>query len=111
MFWLRFSDPAADVPPEQRLQKVFAEVQGGNRIVLTSEHVRRLRILLHPRMVDFQKDVTVVANGTVVFQGMVVPDLAGMLTLVREFDDRGRVFHAAIDVAIADDRQVPEPRL
>jgi dienelactone hydrolase len=55
MFWLRFSDPAADVPPEQRLQKVFAEVQGGNRIVLTSEHVRRLRVHLHPRMVDFQQ--------------------------------------------------------
>lgn len=111
MFWLRFFDPAADAPPEQRLQKVFAELQGGNRIVLTSEHVRRLRLHLHPRMVDFQQDVTVVANDTVVFQGKVVPDLAGMLTLVREFDDRGRVFHAAIDVTIADDRQVPEPRL
>ena len=111
MFWLRFFEPAADVPAERRLQKVFAEVQGGNRIELVCEHVRRLRIHLHPRMVDFQRDVTIVANGTVVFQGKITPDLAGMLTLVREFADRGRVFHAAIDVAIADDQPVPEPRL
>ena len=30
--------------------------------------------------------------------------------LVREFDDRGRVFHAAVDVAIEGDQPVPEPR-
>lgn len=64
-----------------------------------------------PSLVDLQKDVTVVANGTVVFQGKVAPDLAGMLAPVREFDDRGRVFHAAIDVVIVDDEPVPEPRL
>jgi len=110
MFWLRFFEPAADVPAEKRLQRVLAEVQDGNRIEITSENVRRLRVHLHPRMVDFGKDVTIVANGKVVFAGRVAADLATMLRLVREFDDRGRVFHAAVDVTIDGDLAVPEPR-
>jgi hypothetical protein len=61
-------------------------------------------------MVDFDRDVTIVANGKVVFAGRVVPDLATMLELVREFDDRGRVFHVAVDLAIDGDQPVPEPR-
>jgi hypothetical protein len=32
-----------------------------------------------------------------------------MLALVREYDDRDRIFHAAVDVRIATDRSVPEP--
>lgn len=110
MHWLRFSEPGADVPADQRLQKVFAEVKDGNRIEIVGEHVRKLRIHLHPKMVDFAKDVTIVANGKVVFAGRVAPDLATMLLLAREFDDRGRVFHAAIDVVVDGDRAVPEPR-
>ncbi len=110
MFWLRFFEPAADVPAEKRLQKALGEVKDGNRIEITSENVRRLRVYLHPRMVDFGKDVTIVANGKVVFAGRVAADLATMLQLVREFDDRGRVFHAAVDVAIDGDQAVPEPR-
>lgn len=110
MFWLRFSEPAADVPADKRLQKAFGEVKAGNRIELTCENVRRLRVYLHPKMVDFAKEVTIVANGETVFAGRVAPDLGTMLRLVREYDDRGRVFHAAVDVAIAGDRAVPEPR-
>ena len=42
-------------------------------------------------------------NGAQLFTGRVRPDLGTMLCLAREFDDRGRVFHAAIDI------EVPEP--
>jgi hypothetical protein len=110
MFWLRFSPPADDVPAERRLQKAYAAVLPGNRIELVTEHVRRLRVLLHPSMVDFAKDVTITANDKVVFVGKVTPDLGTLLTLVREYDDRGRVFHAAVDITIDGDRSVPEPR-
>lgn len=108
--WLRFQDLPEGTPPERAVQRVFAEVKPGNRIELTCEHVRSLRILLHPRLVDFTAPVTIVANGKVAFAAKVAADLATMLRLVREYDDRGRVFHAAIDVAIEGDRDVPEPR-
>ena len=52
-----------------------------------------------------------VANGKTVFNGKVTPDLKTMLELVREFDDRGRIFYAAIDVDIPTDTAVmPEPQ-
>ena len=41
---------------------------------------------------------------------MVEPDMKTMLELVREFDDRGRILYAAVDVEIADDAEVPEPK-
>ena len=110
MFWLRFHDVAKDTPPERHLQWVHGEVKDGNRIELTTKHVAKLRVFLHPRMVDLQKPVTITANGKQVFSGLVAPDLGMMLELVREFADRGRVFHAVVDVGIDGDRDVPEPR-
>ncbi|MBL8752125.1 MAG: hypothetical protein JNK15_02385 [Planctomycetes bacterium] len=108
--WLRFFDLPAGTPPEKGLQRAFAERKDGNRIEITSENVRRLRLHLHPRLVDLAKPITVVANGKQVFKGVVPPDLALMLTTVRDHQDRGRIFHAAIDVEITDDKPPPEPR-
>lgn len=110
-YWLRFCDVPEGTPPEKHMQKVFGEGKGGNRIELTCENVRRIRVLLHPRMVDFAAPVTIVANGKVAFEGIVKPDLASMLRLVREFSDRGRVFWATIEIEVEGDREVPEPRL
>ena len=110
MFWLRFRALPAGTPPEKGLQQAFAEVLPDNQIRVTSTNVRRLQILLHPRMVDFGKEVRITANGKQVFAGKVQADLAAMLLLVREFADRGRVFHAMVEIDIADDAAVPEPR-
>lgn len=107
--WLRGVPREAETPPEQRVMQVHAVLAGQNRIEITAEHARKLVVYLHPRMVDFAKPVVVVANGKVVHDAVAKPDVATMLRLVREFDDRGRVFHAAIEVAIADDRPVGEP--
>ncbi|MEY4829541.1 MAG: hypothetical protein RLZZ562_1337 [Planctomycetota bacterium] len=109
--WLRFCDLPDGTHPEKQLQKAFAEVKDGNRIELTCENVRRMRVLLHPRMVDFAAPVTIVANGKVAFEGAVQPELASMLRLVREFSDRGRVFWAAVEIQVEGDREVPEPRV
>lgn len=109
-YWLRFCEVAEGTPPEQHMQTVFGEGKAGNRIELTATNVRRIRVLLHPRMVDFEQPVTIVANGKVAFEGIVKPDLAAMLSLVREYGDRGRVFWAVVEVAVEGDREVPEPR-
>ncbi len=109
--WLRFCDVPEDTPAEKHVQKVFGEVKSGNRIELNCEHVRRIRILLHPRMVDFAAPVTIVANGEVAFEGTVQPDLASMLRLVREYSDRGRVFWTSIEIQVEGDREVEAPRL
>jgi len=106
--WLRGVPRKADAPPEQRVMTVAAEVRG-NRFTLTSEHARQLRLYLHPSMVDFEKAIVVIANGKTVFDSKVTPDITTALQLAREFDDRGRVFWAAVDLEIADDQSPGEP--
>jgi len=60
--WLRGFAREAEAPPEQRVMTVAAAVSG-NRFTVASENARRLRLYLHPRMVDFRQPVVVVANG------------------------------------------------
>ncbi len=108
--WIRMYPLPKDSPADKSTERVWAENLGDNRIRLTSQFVRRLRIYLHPKMIDFATPVEVVANGRIVFQGKVEPSLKTMLELVREFDDRSRIFYAAIDVDIPTDAEVPEPR-
>lgn len=106
--WLRFSPSVAAIGTAA--QVVSARCEGANRIEVTCENVRKLRIYVHERMVELSRPVTVVVNGETVFEKTVAPDLGMLLELARELDDRGRVFHGAIDLEIRTDRPVPEPR-
>ncbi|NLF07193.1 MAG: hypothetical protein GX594_04315, partial [Pirellulaceae bacterium] len=100
-----------DVPEDKREQRIWAVYEGNNRFNLTSENARKARIYLHPKMVDFSKPIVVAVNGETVFDAKVEPDMKTMLDLVREFDDRSRIFHAAIDFDIATDAEnFPEPQ-
>ena len=109
--WLRLYPQPKDTPPEKSPQRVWAENQGDNRIKITSQFARRVRIYLHPKMVDFSKPIEVVANGQTALNDCVAPKVRTMLELVREFDDRGRIFYAAIDVDIPTDAaDMPEPQ-
>ena len=107
--WLRLLPLPGDTAPEKALQSVSAVNKGSNSIEITAENARRLRIYLHPRMVDFAKPVTITVNGSEVFSKAVQPDLRTMLELVREFDDRGRIFYAAVEVDVPGSRTPPEP--
>jgi poly(3-hydroxybutyrate) depolymerase len=109
--WVRLLPLPPSTPTEKDTQEVWAVNKGGNVLELTSRNVRKVRLYLHPRMVDFKKPVVVMANGKQVFKKKVAANLKTLLELVRETDDRGRIFHAAIEVAIADDADVPAPSL
>jgi len=100
--WLRLKPGNTD-------QRVWAVNKGNNTFEITSENTREFCMYLHPQMVDFSRSVVVKVNGETVFNNVVEPDLATMLNLVREFDDRGRVYHAAIDIAVSTDEVPPAP--
>jgi hypothetical protein len=109
--WIRMYPLPQDTPADKSTERVWAENLGNNHIKITSQFARRLRIYLHPKMVDFSKQVEVTANGRTVFNERVAPKVKTMLELVREYDDRGRIFHAAIDIDIPTDAaEMPEPR-
>lgn len=96
-------------PDEKEPLTVLAKNLGDNHLEVTCSQVRELTVRLHPKMVDFEKPVRITVNGESAFDGKVEPDLAAMLELVREFDDRGRVYPAQVRLHVATDRAVPVP--
>lgn len=80
-----------------------------NLITVDSRNVRQLGLHLHPRLVDFDRPLRVVANGVTVFEGEVEPSLADLLRLVVEFDDPDRVFWRTIVVSIPSDGEPLPP--
>jgi hypothetical protein len=109
--WLRLQPLPEEALPPKTKQRIWAVNTGRNRIEITSQYARRARVYLHPQMVDFAQPVEIVANGQTVFKQRVSPSLETMLELVREFDDRGRLFYAAVDIEIKTDApEMPEPK-
>jgi pimeloyl-ACP methyl ester carboxylesterase len=103
--WVRFLEPSAKGKPG----KVWARITGPNRIELTTSNVARLRLYLHPRLVDLETPVEVFANGKRVLRKRVRPDLGVALELLAYSGDAGRIFHAALDVELSTQGEVPEP--
>lgn len=83
--------------------------KGSNAIDVVASGVPRLRLYLHSRMFDLSRDIAITVNGE---KRSIRAErrLETMLDLAREFDDRGRVFEAAIDLDVGTSRDVPEPR-
>lgn len=107
--WVRIFPLPKETPAEKKVQRAQVERKSKSEIVIVAKNCPKLRLLLHDSMFEFEKPLTIVANGKTT---TVTPkrDLAAMLDLVREFDDRGRIFHGFVDVKIEGDADVPEPR-
>jgi hypothetical protein len=97
--WLRLEPLPPDTPSTEAVQEVIAAV-ADNTFTIASVNAKRFTLALHPRMVDFARPVAVRVNGAEVFRGLVTPDTGAMLRLAREFDDRGRIFHAVLDIEV-----------
>ena len=81
-----------------------------NHLDIVAENVRQMKVMLHPMMgLDLTKPVVITVNGKEAFNDVVAPDRKQMLELVREFDDRGRLFHGFVDLTVATDSPVPDP--
>lgn len=96
-------------PDEKEPLRVLAKNLGANHIDVTCDKVRELTVRLHPRMVDFAQPVRITVNGETAFDAKVAPDAAAMLELVREFDDRGRIYPAQVHLHVTTDRAVEVP--
>ena len=90
-------------------QSLLAKNLGDNRFEVTSHNVRQMSLYLHPAMVDLARPVSVTVNGQELFNDKIGSDPALMFNLAREFDDRGRVFWAKIDLVVSNDREVEIP--
>jgi hypothetical protein len=78
--------------------RVQATVGTGNRIFVLAKGVRRLTIFLDDEQVDFGRDVQVLVNGKVRFQGRLVRSFRAMVDRCRVSGNRDRVFWTQIDI-------------
>lgn len=86
---------------------LLATNRGDNRIEITSDGVRNLTVFLHPKMVDFDKPVSITVNGKQMHNANPAVDPKLMFRLAQEFDDRGRVFWSKVELEIDSDREIP----
>ena len=93
-------------PDHKKPLEIFAKKIGKNKFEVVSDQVRNFSIYLHPKMVDFSQPIIVDCNGETIFKGMAKKDPRIMFNLAREFDDRGRIFWAKINLAVKTDKQV-----
>ena len=98
--WLRLEPLPPGLPAGEAVQEIAGEWRDDNVIALACVNALRVHVRLHPRMVDFAQPITVVVNGAQVHRGRVAPDVATMLELARAADDRGRLFHAELDIVV-----------
>ena len=88
----------------------YGRVLPDNHLDIVAENVRRMKVMLHPLMgLDLTKPVVITVNGKEAFHDVVAPDRKQMLELIREFDDRGRLFHGFVNLDVATDMTVPDP--
>ena len=82
------------------LLELHAEITTPNKIVVSTNRIRRYTVFLNPDLVDFSKPVIVETNGKISFEGMVEPSIETLLQEARHRSDTHILYPAklAIDV-------------
>jgi predicted esterase len=81
--------------------RIRAQVdRDANEIRLNAQGVRRLRLYLHDALVDFEREIVVRANRTVVFRGRVEPSVEFLLEEARRTGEREIVYWGSVDVDV-----------
>ena len=72
----------------------------GNRFEARTRGVAAFRLLLSPDVVDFVAPVTVLVNGSVVFNGIVAEDLRTLLAWHARDNDRTMLYTADLPIRV-----------
>jgi hypothetical protein len=73
---------------------------GGNRVDVLASRVGAFTVYVHPDMFNLDEKVLIDANGKVVFNAKVKPDVAFMLENFLENRDRKALYVAAVEVEL-----------
>jgi pimeloyl-ACP methyl ester carboxylesterase len=100
-----FSDDLVDRHDELIRKRVYArlhaEITTPNRIDVRTEHVQGFSLFLNNRLVDMSQPITVLTNGQVSFEGLVIPSVGTMLRQARLRQDIQLLFPAHLRIAVA----------
>jgi hypothetical protein len=88
----RLVDGRDDAVRNRIYAKLDAEIVAPNRIEVRTQRVKRYSLFLNQTLVDFLRPITVVTNGRVTYEGMVVPSVETLLREARMRHDRHLLF-------------------
>ncbi|MBA3613067.1 MAG: hypothetical protein H0W49_09165 [Nitrospirales bacterium] len=80
--------------------KLHAQIRPSNKIVVSTNRIRRYTLFLNQNLVDFSKPVIVETNGKVSYEGMVEPRIDTLLQEVRHRSDTHTIFPAKLTIDV-----------
>jgi len=87
--------------------KLHAEITAPNKIVVSTNRIRRYTLFLNQDLVDFHKPIVVETNGNISFEGMVEPRIDTLLQEVRHRYDTHLLFPAKLTIDVSEAPLVP----
>jgi pimeloyl-ACP methyl ester carboxylesterase len=96
-------DRSDEAIKQRRYAKLTATVSDGQRIEVKTERVRHYTLLLSPELIDLARPITVITDGRLSFQGLIVPDLRMLLRQARRDQDPERLIVAQIPITVEKD--------
>ncbi|MDH3503943.1 MAG: alpha/beta hydrolase-fold protein [Nitrospirota bacterium] len=88
--------------------KLHAQITTPNKIVVSTNRIRRFTVFLNQDLVDFSKPVIVETNGTKSFEGLVEPSIETLLQEVRHRSDTHTFFPAKLTIDVPSTNIVDE---
>src|SRR5437867_684038 len=84
----------------KRYARLEAEIVGPNTIEVRTHRIRRYTLYFNENLVDLARPVTIMTNGVVTYEGLVVPSTRTLLREARARRDPGTIFSASVSVAV-----------
>jgi poly(3-hydroxybutyrate) depolymerase len=90
------------IPVRRKGARIEAEHLGGNRFAVTTTHVARFTLWLHPKMVDPDRKITVTVNGDTHRLEAAAPSLRTALDAFERRRDWGMIYPGRLTIEVRD---------
>jgi hypothetical protein len=88
--------------------KLHAEMKTPNKIIVSTNRIRRYTVFLSQDQVDFSKPVTVETNGHISFEGRIEPSIETLLQEARHRSNTHILFSAKLTIDVLSSDSVNE---
>ncbi len=99
-----FTEALVDRQDQAIKSRLYARLDAtitDNTIVVQSQRVRRCTLFLNEKLIDLTRPITVITNGTVSVNAVIVPQVQTLLKEARARHDQGTLYPASVTVDVS----------